>query len=509
MRTSPIASFWRRVGIAWALLALLGAVWALATPIGGSPDEPAHLIKAASVARGQLVGPTVKGGTRVTVPEFIAYSQADTCFAFHANTTPNCTAADPKSPTALVSAVTSAGLYNPVFYALVGWPSLVFSGTSAIYAMRIVSDLIAALFLALAFGMIALWRRPTIALIGFAAAVTPMVLFLDGAVNPNSVEISATLAAFVAVLSIVREPGRDWLALRAAIVFAGAAIAANMRGLSLIWVAVAVLTPLLLVPRARIGELLKTRAIRLAILGTAVACLGAAIWVFGTNSLGIGQSGSTIANGAPGVGTSHLAGFAWNLGSTFFYAQQVVGVFGWLDTAAPPAVYFVWSILVGGVLIAGLVALRGRALRFSVVLIALVVLLPPILQGYYITTGGIIWQGRYILPVFVCVLVGVAACLGDVVALPRPIERRLVIIVLIAWSAAQVLAFATTLKRYAVGSKPGWPAMLHPVWSPPGGVDVIVVAFIVVAAATAVSAWALVSRRSSAAPSGNSEPALT
>jgi hypothetical protein len=495
MTTSPVVSFWRRVGIAWALLALIGAAWALATPIGGSPDEPAHLIKAASVARGELLGPSVAGGNQVTVPEYIAYSLRESCFAFHANTTPNCAPADPKSATTMVKAVTTAGLYNPVFYALVGWPSLVFSGNVAIYAMRVVSDLLATAFLALAFGMIAGWRRPTLPLIGFATALTPMTFFLDGTVNPNSVEITATLAAFVGVLSIVRETGNGLLALRASIVFASAAVAANMRGLSLVWVAVAVLSPLLLVPRARITELLRTRAIRLAIAGTAIACIGAATWVLSTNSLGLGRSGAVAANGVPGVGTSHLAGFASNLGSTFIYAQQVVGVFGWLDTPAPAAVYFVWSLLVGGLVLLCFVLLRGRALLFSGVLVIALVLLPPILQGIYITSGGLIWQGRYILPVFVCVTVGVAACISDVVALPRLVLGRLLPIVLAAWAAAQFLAFATTLKRYAVGAKPGWPAILHPTWTPPGGVIAAILSFAIILGAAVVVLWLFERRR--------------
>ena len=502
MRNSPLAAFWRRAGIAWAFLALLGAAWAIATPIGGSPDEPAHLIKAASVARGQIVGASTKGGTRVTVPEYIAYSQTQSCFAFHSTITPRCAPADSKPSTALVSAVTSAGLYNPTFYTLVGWTSLLFSGETAIYSMRIVSDLLASLFLGLVFGMIALWRRPILPLIGFAAAVTPMVIFLDGAVNPNSLEITATLATFVGVLSIVREPANNWLVLRASIVFVAASVAANMRGLSLIWVAVALLTPLLLVPRATIAELLRARVIRLAIVGIAAASVAAAAWEVGTNSLGVGQSGSAVGGGAPGIGTSHLAGFAWNLGSTFCYAQQVVGVFGWLDTAAPAAVYFAWSMLAGGIIVAGIVVLRGRPLRFAVVLIALVVLLPPVLQGYYITTGGIIWQGRYILPVFVCVTVGIATVLSGFATFTRFVERRLVIVVLAGWAVAQYLAFATTLKRYAVGSETGWLAILHPVWSPPGGLDtsLIVFALLLSIAAVGVARLYLRATRAEAAP---------
>jgi hypothetical protein len=481
-------SNWLIILIAWAALALLGAAWSIATPIGGSPDEPAHLIKAAAVARGELLGTTVKGGIRVTVPEYVAYSQVDTCFAFHANTTPNCAKSDPTSAIKLVPAVTSAGLYNPVYYAIVGWPSRIFGSSVGIYAMRIVSDLVVSFLLAIAFGFIAQWRRRTLSILGFATALTPMVLFLEGNVNPNSLEIAATLAVFVGVLTILREPSREFLASRSLLVFLSAAIAVNMRGLSLLWVAVAVLVPFILAGREQIVGLLRTRPVRLAILGTALGCVFAGVWLLSSNSLGVGESGTQSA-GAPGVGTSHLAGFAWNLGSTFFYGQQVVGLFGWLDTASPAAVYFVWSLLVGAIALLGFVLLRGRTLLFAAVLIAAVLLLPPILQGIYITSGGIIWQGRYILPVFVCVMVGIAACVDDVLDLPTLLRRRLVVFVSLAWAGAQILAFATTLKRYAVGAKAGWPTILHPVWSPPGGVIPVVALFTIVTIAGAIVLW--------------------
>ena len=484
------APFWRTLLVAWAILAAIGAMWSIATPIGGAPDEPAHLIKAASVVRGELVGTSVVGGQRVSVPEYIAFSEVESCFAFHPTTTPKCAPADSAKPeTRLVPAVTSAGLYNPLYYVLVGWPSLIFTNSGGIYAMRIVSDVLVALFLAISFAFVALWSRRTIPLIGILTAFTPMVFFLGGSVNPNSLEIAATLAAFTGVLTVVRLPAREFLASRMLLVFLSASVAANMRGLSLLWVAIAVVAPLILATRNSLAELLKTRAVRLALMGTALACAFAAVWLLASNSLGIGSSGSTQLGGAPGVGTSHLLGFAWNLGSTFYYGQQIVGVFGWLDTVAPAAVYFVWAMLVGTFVLFGFAVLRRRALKFVAVLVAALLLLPPILQGIYITSGGIIWQGRYILPVFVCAVVGIAAVLSEAVNIPAAILRRLALFVTLVWAAAQVLAFATTLKRYAVGTKAGWPAILHPVWAPPGGVDAVLVVSVLVFLAAGIVAW--------------------
>ena len=41
----------------------------------------------------------------------------------------------------LVDALTTAGLYNPLYYVVVGWPSLVFDDVGGIYAMGIMSGL--------------------------------------------------------------------------------------------------------------------------------------------------------------------------------------------------------------------------------------------------------------------------------------------------------------------------------------------------------------------------------
>ena len=37
---------------------------------------------------------------------------------------------------------TWVGTYNPVYYYLVGWPSLLFEGNTGVYAMRIASSLL-------------------------------------------------------------------------------------------------------------------------------------------------------------------------------------------------------------------------------------------------------------------------------------------------------------------------------------------------------------------------------
>ena len=482
--------------ISWLLLSLLAGAWAVATPIGASPDEPAHLIKAASVVRGQFIGEG--GGVHgqiVTVPEYIAFTQAQTCYAFAANTSAACIPAVPGDPAALVQVSTTAGLYNPTYYALVGWPSLIVHDDSGIYVMRIASGIIVSLFLAFAFTLIARWKRPTLPILGLVVAITPMVLFLNGTVNPNGLEISATLSAFVAVFTIVKYPEENRIAGRSAIVFVSAAVAANMRGLSLLWLAIALLSPLVLLRLNELRKLLAKRPVQLAIVGTALAVGAAAAWLFSSNSLGAAVESSGPVVAGPGVGRSPIVGFALTLLSTFYYAKGMVGIFGWLDTPAPDFVYFTWAVIAGGLILLSFVILRRRPLALIAGLTLAVVVLPPFVQGSYITLGGIIWQGRYLLPVFVCLMVAATSCLSDRISISTVSMNRVLFFILGLWSIAQFQSFATALRRYAVGLDATWPKLLHPHWEPPGGLWLLLGAFAVLLLASVIGVF-LFHRRS-------------
>ena len=120
-RTARRASPWLVFVPALLLLSFVAAAWSLATPISGGPDEPSHIIKAASVARGEFDGASAADGLQVVhVPAYAAYTWAQTCFAYQVNVVPTCAAPLAGDPGKIVAAETSAGRYNPTYYALVG-----------------------------------------------------------------------------------------------------------------------------------------------------------------------------------------------------------------------------------------------------------------------------------------------------------------------------------------------------------------------------------------------------
>src|SRR5437868_6439956 len=75
----------RLVFTVFASFALLTSLWALATPLMAVPDEPAHAIRAAAVARGQLIGDLADAETFqypvVQVPKYIADTPSLPCFS--------------------------------------------------------------------------------------------------------------------------------------------------------------------------------------------------------------------------------------------------------------------------------------------------------------------------------------------------------------------------------------------------------------------------------------------
>lgn len=489
-----MARRWLAFTLSFVAFSLMCAAWSLSTPISASPDEPAHIIKAASVARGQFIGTPSPDGELVQVPRYVAFTQSQTCFAFHPQVSASCSPVLSGAPDQMVSAPTTAGLYNPVYYAIVGWPSLFFPTSSGIYAMRIVSGIVTSLFLALTVLMACTMKRPALPILGIAVAAPPMLYFLGGSVNPNALETTAMLAVFVTMLAIMRDP-TQLIGERMAILGAAAVIGVNARALSPLWLAAAILIPLLLARGHTLATLFHKRVVWLAVVATALASGFALAWILMSGSL---VGGSVPSDRTfPGVGQGPLVGFISTLEGTFSYAQGMIGIFGWLDTMAPLGVFFVWSAFVGGLVIVAIVVSRRRELAFVVTLIAAFVLVPAIVQAVYIRTGGIIWQGRYALPIFGMMVIGIGWILSDRMTLSTTSTRRLAAIALFGWGLCQWASFATALRRYSVGTDGSLRAMLlSPDWSAPLGNFTLLGIYAVIVLATAVIAlWAIDVRR--------------
>jgi hypothetical protein len=467
------------------ILGTLTTLWALASPMMAVPDEPAHAIKAAAVVRGQMQGqPSGKQGepALVQVPQYFAELGLQLCYGFNAEKTADCAPEVNADHRALTPALTSAGNYNPFYYLVVGVPSRVLAGGPALYAMRIVSGLFSAVFLTMAFAAARRMKHSQWPLIGCVVSLTPMVLFLGGSINPNSLEIATTAALFLN-LAVVLENTVNLSKVRGPLWAVGlsAVALANTRALSLLWLALAVVVALIMFGWRPFLSVMKTKLgmAMTALIG--LGCAGALGWLLVADSF-------KSLGGIPSAVTPDQA-FVTMLDRTFSYTEGYIGLMGWLDTPAPKGVQMLWHFAIAAVLLAGLTA-RLRRSRWALGLLMLsIVLLPAILQAQVIQDIGYIWQGRYLLALIALLVIASAVALRDRSFGVTPINRTAGRWALGAIAAAQFYAFIYSLRRYTVGIFPehtNWSEMWGSVWQPPLGWQVLSIAYLITLAVGAV-----------------------
>jgi hypothetical protein len=189
---------------------LLTFAWSIATPYDGAPDEREHIVRSAGVASGEVApepAAAKKGsGAFQTVPGGLV---RDECWQ-HKPTVSVACAQQPGSDRTPTRMGTGAGRYQPVYYALVGWPLVLWPGWSGVLLARLVSAAICAALLAGAFVVITRWSRHRLMVAALLAATTPMAAHIGGAVNPNGPEIAAGVAFFAALVPLLLgHPDRD------------------------------------------------------------------------------------------------------------------------------------------------------------------------------------------------------------------------------------------------------------------------------------------------------------
>lgn len=427
---------------------LLGSAWAVGLPLHGPPDEVDHIDRAAAVARGEIVarsGAYVNGtGGVVTAPTiFRVLGSANTCFAGHPEVPASCLVPGPASsqPTPVAS---GAARYFPLYYFLVGLPSLPFPNAFGWYAMRIVSLAVNAAIVAGAFAATAGLARGSLVRAGILTATTPMTYFLAGAVNVNSWEISGAIAVWVGGLVLLLAPPAG-PALRTLVLWMmlSAVLMVTSRGLSPLWLALIGLVLLVAAPLPAVRAALDSRAVRAGLVVTLAATLVAIGWNQWQNALDIGHN----AQAQYGLGYRLLE----PVHLLTFRLQQMVGVFGWLDTPAPTLVYVAWTAVLGALSVLALAGGRRRLVLALALTAVLSILVPDLLEGMTANRFGFVWQGRYTLPI----AVGVPLLAAFAAALDLPFDERRARS-LAAWTAGllaigQVAAVWTMLVRFESG----------------------------------------------------------
>lgn len=447
----------RRGWWCWFLaLAAVCLAWTFATPLFAAPDEQAHLVKAGALMRGQLSGPEVGSPVGFLIQQRVPRDLADLgqgapCFWHKENVTPNCVVHAPRGPGS-VHVATVAGNYPPLYYLLVGWPSRFRSSDRALYLMRVLSALIGAAFLASAF--MSAQRLGRWAVLGVAAAATPMTFFLTSVLNPSGVEIASSVAIWASTVALARARSVDTrLIARATVAWV---VCVNTRSLTIALVAFAPLVLLLTADVPRRRELFATPARRVCCGIAVLGALTAAAWA------------STLGRLSRAAFLPHMPfTFADGIHRTWKIFTQSVAAFGLLEVRVllVSVVFLVmWAILV-------VVALRSGGPRDGTVLVGLVVasiLFPIIVSLIQPVPILAAWQGRYSLPLWV----GVPVVAGGILSTSRRAvspawSRRLAVAFAAGFGLAQIAGFVVTARRYTVGSHGSFLYFVDPSWTGP------------------------------------------
>ncbi len=476
--------------VAFALVFLNMAAWSLATPLFSGPDEGDHIVHAAAVVRGEFIGSPNPGSsfTSVTVPALMAEGVLHRpCFIYHTGVPASC--ARPLSTNTMpVVANTAAGRYPPLYYAVVGLPSLVTVSTTGLYLMRLVNGVMCALFIALAAVCVTTWSKRSFLLVGVLLALTPMVVYLGGVVNPNGPEVCEAVCVWISGLVIVLEgegaPPRGLVVIFT--VSTGALVLT--RGLSPLWGVLILVILGFLAGRGRARDLMRMRPLKIS-LGIITACgIAAVAFIVAAHSNGLAQSGTLLPAHETALDT-----FFNVFGQSGSWLQQMIGVFGFLDTPAPFVTFLTWYAAIGFIVLLALSTSAPRGAIALLGLVAIVVFVPVVIADHEVHRFGLVWQGRYILPMAVGIPILSAALIDAVGAIAR-FRVRISVIFCICIGIADFAAFWTSQRRYASGL-PGPIDPAHGTWGPPLGNNLMAI-WSLVATALLVGAVAFAVSRS-------------
>ena len=417
--------------------AIIGCTWAFSIARYGGPDEPAHVIRAAAAAHGDIRGKPVDGfesGYRQVSVSTALASGDPACFRHAENTDSSCAVV--AGDTGVVEVATSAGGAPPWYYVVVGALARMLSNGRRVLAYRMAAVLLCAGILGYA---LARARR-----YGGAAwlvvSLTPSAWFLIGVVGTSGIEIA--LVALALVEAVGRFHARAAPA-SLAHVTVPLAICLLLRPAAFVDVAVVALIVAPTLTRPVGWRRLTT--IMGPLIAAGIATLAWSRWI----SL-------VVRDRRTADSTSLATALGHSLQGIPLTVHQTIGALGWNEFYAPPAAQLVWyATLVCAVYwVVARSSDRWWHARWAVAAL----LLPTLVEVLGHRRIGEIWQGRYSIPF----AIGGVLYASRGAAPSRAVLRAMVIVA----SFAEVLTVWHTLRRYMVGLD-GSLTLQHAAWHPP------------------------------------------
>lgn len=456
---SPRGVFW----VAFNAFFILTTAWSLYNPLTASPDEQSHIKKAAATAYGQVFNEEILVDRVVDIPEVYRDVSYYLCNAFDRDV-PISECETPlvdtqESPDGWVETPTPAARYNPLYYALVSWPALFSHSRLGIYLMRILSGALASFFLALGFRSLSQAKLPGVSFALAAAGLTPMVFFLAGSVNPQALELSSAFALWCQLLLVIRRTPSSELGPRMWLLAFIASVFANSRGLTPFFMTLGLLGIIALQPWKQTRTVIKDRRSWLPILVTFLATLAASIWILATGNLTSEEAPATL------VTPRFLA--VYTLRHTDDYIVHAVGSFGWLHAPMPLWAFMLFtSAFIGALLLIWMLAKRRERLVVFSSGILFCLIVPIVLHASQASSLGIMWQGRYILPMIMLIPVMASYVLADYDSFPEAPSARAIRAWAFVFWLVQADSIVFNLHRQLTGVAGTWKLYISP-WQPP------------------------------------------
>jgi hypothetical protein len=448
-----------RLRLRWVGLGLflLQAAWVVAMPPFAAMDEWDHAYRAAAVAHGQWAATpsaaTTGTGAFVLVPTDIVEAAEHECRRLSYGGQDECVG----SPVGDFSEVASgAGRYPPTFYALVGWPSRFLDGAMALYGMRAIGLVLCWGLLMASFRTLSRWAGP-LAGLAICAGLTPAVVYASAMAAPNGLEMASGLALWTALASLAhtpaeRPPDRSTLALA---VVSGTLLL-SLRAMGPFWMAMIVAVSLIAWPGVwpRFMQLVRSRSGLLAALWLgAVGCLSM-WWILSQETLEVRRAEEGTLNLVERLGVA--------LPEVLLWTFQFLGTFPYRRNPAPTLVYacLLTVLLIGAALVLRRATTRERwSLGVSV---GAAYAIPLAITVATVERYGTAWQGRYVLPF----LLGVVVVGGTALrySAPRRLWPAVAAGVLLAVAHTVVVANTILIEhRLLVGTHtPLWALDVHP-----------------------------------------------
>lgn len=372
---------------------LVQCAWILLVPPFRGIDEHEHAYRAAAVARGDFSPhhrTSPQGwGEYLYVPRDIVEAARPACGALIYTTPDNCVPGPARN--GLVRIASQAASYNPAFYWVIGTAARPFHGVAALMAMRVATALISSLLIACAALVTASWARSVWPRLGLLAGLTPMLLYSTSVAAPNGPEMAAGALLWAALIGLARRSTRPvawyfpWVVLSAVPLV-------TLRGLGPVWCLLIVCCALPLADRARIRTIVRTQGFMTSCLLVGAATVLAGVWTFTAKTGQVTFSGPGELPSLPSV----LPG-QWVL-----WVFQSVGAFPLRNEAAPMALY---ALALAGYATGAALAVRAASWRVRTSLALVVAAASAVgiaaTVGTYHRMGGLMWQGRYMLPLTV------------------------------------------------------------------------------------------------------------